>query len=462
VIARTAAGIAAAVGGAVASGNPEAVARGVSIDSRSVAAGDAFFAIFGEHHDGHDYAAAAAAAGATVIVAAREVAAPVAAIVRVDDTTAALGRLGADERSRRSMAVVAITGSAGKTTTRALTVAALAARYRVAGTAGNLNNQWGLPLSLLRLPDDADAAVLEIGINHPGELGPLARIARPDVGVVTNVGTAHIGFFAGPRELAEEKAQVVFETAPDGSGVVHRSSPFLYEIARRSGRRLVTFDLGGNADLRPTGVAGGLVEGMRFTIEGVEVRLALWGEHAVLNALAALGAARALGVPLSEAAPRLAAVAPQPGRGRVRRLAHGVVLVDDTYNSNPSAARAMLAALAASPWDGRRVALLGDMYELGERSPAFHREIGDAAARSGVELLVTVGQWAQDAAEGARAAGLAGALAFADVPAAAAALAGLLQPGDLLLAKASRGVGLERALPAVLDQFPELAPEGDR
>ena len=462
MIARSAAGIAAAVGGAVVSGSPEAAARGVSIDSRNIAAGDAFFAILGERHDGHDFAAAAAAAGAAVIVAAREVAAPGAAIVRVDDTTAALGRLGADERSRRSMAVVAITGSAGKTTTRALTVAALAARHRVAGSTGNLNNQWGLPLSLLRLPEEADAAVLEIGINHPGELAPLARIARPDVGVVTNVGTAHIGFFAGPRELAEEKAQVVFETGPGGTGVVHRSSPFLYEIAQRSGRRLVTFDLGGNADLRPVGVAGNLVSGMRFSVEGVEVRLSLWGEHAVLNALAALGAARALGVPLAEAAPRLAAVAPQPGRGRVRRLAHGVVLVDDTYNSNPSAVKAMLAALAVSPWDGRRVALLGDMYELGDRSPAFHREIGDAAARSGVELLVTVGQWAHDAAEGARAAGLAGAIAFDDVPAAAAALAGLLQPGDLVLAKASRGVGLERALPAVFDQFPELAPEGAR
>jgi UDP-N-acetylmuramoyl-tripeptide--D-alanyl-D-alanine ligase len=450
------------VGGAVASGRADATARGVSIDSRSIAAGDAFFAILGERHDGHDFATAAAAAGASLIVASRPVEAPGTTVVRVDDTTAALGRLAADERSRRRRAVVAITGSAGKTTTRALTVAALGARFRVAGSTGNLNNQWGLPLSLLRLPDEADAAVLEIGINHPGELAPLARIARPDVGVVTNVGTAHIGFFADQRELAEEKAQVVFETAPSGTGVIHLSSPFLHEIAQRSGRRLVTFDRGGNPDLRADDLSGDLVGGSRFTVDGVPVRLALWGEHAVLNALAALGAARALGVPLAEAAPRLAAVAPQPGRGRVRRLAHGVVLVDDTYNSNPSAAKALLAALAASPWDGRRVALLGDMYELGERSPAFHREVGEAAARAGIDLLVTVGAFAHDAAEGARAAGLRDALVLDDVPAAAAALAGLLQPGDLVLAKASRGVGLERALPALLEQFPELAPGESR
>jgi UDP-N-acetylmuramoyl-tripeptide--D-alanyl-D-alanine ligase len=462
VIARTAAELAAAVGGAVASGRADATARGVSIDSRSIAAGDAFFAILGERHDGHDFATAAAAAGASLIVASRPVEAPGTTVVRVDDTTAALGRLAADERSRRRRAVVAITGSAGKTTTRALTVAALGARFRVAGSTGNLNNQWGLPLSLLRLPDEADAAVLEIGINHPGELAPLARIARPDVGVVTNVGTAHIGFFADQRELAEEKAQVVFETAPSGTGVIHLSSPFLHEIAQRSGRRLVTFDRGGNPDLRADDLSGDLVGGSRFTVDGVPVRLALWGEHAVLNALAALGAARALGVPLAEAAPRLAAVAPQPGRGRVRRLAHGVVLVDDTYNSNPSAAKALLAALAASPWDGRRVALLGDMYELGERSPAFHREVGEAAARAGIDLLVTVGAFAHDAAEGARAAGLRDALVLDDVPAAAAALAGLLQPGDLVLAKASRGVGLERALPALLEQFPELAPGESR
>ncbi|MCU0230470.1 MAG: UDP-N-acetylmuramoyl-tripeptide--D-alanyl-D-alanine ligase [Acidobacteria bacterium] len=462
MIARTAAELAAAVGGAVASGRADATARGVSIDSRSIAAGDAFFAILGERHDGHDFATAAAAAGASLIVASRPVEAPGTTVVRVDDTTAALGRLAADERSRRRRAVVAITGSAGKTTTRALTVAALGARFRVAGSTGNLNNQWGLPLSLLRLPDEADAAVLEIGINHPGELAPLARIARPDVGVVTNVGTAHIGFFADQRELAEEKAQVVFETAPSGTGVIHLSSPFLHEIAQRSGRRLVTFDRGGNPDLRADDLSGDLVGGSRFTVDGVPVRLALWGEHAVLNALAALGAARALGVPLAEAAPRLAAVAPQPGRGRVRRLAHGVVLVDDTYNSNPSAAKALLAALAASPWDGRRVALLGDMYELGERSPAFHREVGEAAARAGIDLLVTVGAFAHDAAEGARAAGLRDALVLDDVPAAAAALAGLLQPGDLVLAKASRGVGLERALPALLEQFPELAPGESR
>lgn len=462
MIARTAAGIAAAVGGAVVAGSPGALVRGVSIDSRTVAPGDLFVAIVGERHDGHDFAAAAARAGATVVVASREVEVPGAALVRVPDTTRALGRLATDERARRGAKVVAITGSAGKTTTRALAVAALSARYRTAGSAGNLNNQWGLPLSLLRLDDAADVAVLEIGINHPGEMGPLARIARPDVGVVTNVGTAHLGFFRDQRELAETKAEIVRETAPSGVGVVHRSSPFLHEIARESGRRLVTFDLSGEADLVATAISGSLVEGMRFSVRGVPVRLRLSGEHAVLNALAALGAALALDVPIADAAPALATVGPTAGRGLVLRLADGIALVDDTYNSNPSAVRAMLGALAASPWAGRRVALLGDMLELGEFASRFHREVGEAAARAGVGLLVAVGRFADEIVAGARAAGLDDARAVPDVPAAAALLSAALRPGDLVLAKASRGVALEGALPVILARFPEVATEEAR
>lgn len=462
MIARTAAGIAATVGGAVVAGNPDALARGVSIDSRTLAPADLFFAIVGERHDGHDFAGAAARSGAAVIVASREVDVPGVAVVRVDDTTAALGRLGADERTRRGFKVVAVTGSAGKTTTRALALAALSVRYRAAGSAGNLNNQWGLPLSLLRLDPAAEVAVLEIGINHPGELGPLAQIACPDVGVVTNIGTAHLGFFRDQRELAETKAEIVKRTALSGVGVVHRSSPYLYEIARGMGRRLITFDLAGDADLVATEVKGSLVEGTRFVVQGIPVRLQPWGEHAVLNALAALGAALALEVPIAEAAPALAAVAPPPGRGRVRRLAEGIVLVDDTYNSNPSAVKAMLGALAASPWTGRRVAVLGDMLELGDRSASFHREIGEAAARAGVGLVIAVGRFAGDVAAGARAAGLEHARPVEDVVAAAELLAGEIRPGDLVLAKASRGIGLEGALPALLARYPELAPEEAR
>ncbi|MBP7146018.1 MAG: UDP-N-acetylmuramoyl-tripeptide--D-alanyl-D-alanine ligase [Acidobacteria bacterium] len=452
MIPRTAAEIAAATGGRVALGDAAARANGISIDSRTIQPGELFCAIAGERHDGHDHAAEAVRRGAPIVLAQRalENLAP-AALVLVGDTTAALGALALDERRRRAgLKLLAVTGSSGKTTTRALAAAALAARYRTAASAGNLNNQWGLPLSMLRLADDAEAAVVELGMNHPGEIATLARLVEPDIGVITNIGTAHIGFFADQRGLAAAKVELLQEMPRGATGVVHAGSPHLLELARATARRLVTFDLQPPADLVATGLGGSLLEGTRFTVEGVPVRLALWGRHAALNALAALGAARAAGVPLAEAAPRLAALEPQPGRGRIVRLAGGVVLVDETYNSNPSALEAVLAGLAGSPWSGRRVAVIGDMLELGERSAEFHREAGARAAGAGIEVLHAVGGFAAEIAAGARAAGMSRLFEHRDAPAAAGALPDLVNDGDLVLLKGSRGVRLESVLAALV------------
>ncbi len=451
MIARTASEIAAAVGGAVVAGPAARTAAGASIDTRTLRADDAFFAIAGERHDGHDYLAAATAGGASVLVVHRDAAWPAGpAVVRVDDTTAALGRLGSDERARRAMRVVGITGSAGKTTTRALTGAALAATFRTGTSAGNLNNHWGVPLSLLALAPDVEAAVLEMGMNHLGEIAELARIARPDVGVITNVGTAHIGNLGSKEKIAEAKAELLYGLPEDGVGVLHAGSPELGPHVARCGRRVVTFGFEEHADLVPKDVEGDLVRGSRFRLNGMPVRLALWGRHAVLNATAALGVAMVLGVPQAAAAERLAGVEQPAGRGRILALDGGLVLVDEVYNSNPSALAAVLLGAAAAPWAGRRVAVVGDMLELGADAPRYHRAAGQAVAEHGFAALFAVGPLAAETADGARTAGLSAVVTFPDAAAAAAAVPRALADGDLVVVKGSRGIALEAVRDAVV------------
>ncbi|RMG46856.1 MAG: UDP-N-acetylmuramoyl-tripeptide--D-alanyl-D-alanine ligase [Acidobacteria bacterium] len=449
--------IAGAMGGVLASGDPGTIARGVAIDSREVRPGDLFFAIRGPRHDGHDFAAEAAARGAAALVVERPPAAHgSAALIRVADTTAALGALAADERRRRAgLLVVAITGSAGKTTTRELTGAALGARLRVATARGNLNNQWGLPLTLLTLPEKIDAAVVELGMNHPGEIASLTRLARPDIGVITNAGRAHIGFFADEREVARAKLELFREMPAGAPGVVDgRPGPLAEALADLSPRRLVRFAIAGeaqDADLLAHDVNTDLTTGSAFTVDGVRVTLRLWGRHAVRNALAALAAAREAGVPLEEASHRLAAVEPPPGRGRLIPLAGDVLLIDDTYNANPEAVLAVLEALRSSSRAGRRVAVLGDMRELGRRAPELHRSIGRAAAAAGLGLLVAVGEHSGDLADGARAGGLAEVRCYPTTESLLPEIGRLIADGDTVLLKASRALRFERLRDALAE-----------
>jgi len=454
VIPRRADELAAAVGGRLVAGNPAARVTGASIDSRTIRPGEAFFAIVARN-DGHAFAEEAARKGAPAVVASRPVPLPAGtALVLVEDTVAALGRLAADERRRRAgMKVVAITGSAGKTTTTALARAALGARWRAGGTRGNWNNRLGLPLSILGLEEDVEAAALELGMNRPGEIRDLAAIADPDVGVVTLAARAHLGFFPDVRAIARAKAEL-WEAMAEGEGrprtaVLPDDDPVLLELARGTGLPVVRFGEGPGADVRAESIERTPAGGIAFRVGGTRVQLSLWGRHAVRNALAALAAARALGVPLEEAAPRLAAVEPLPGRGRVHRLPDGTTVIDETYNANPDAVLAVLAALGEFPAAGRRLAVLGDMLELGDEAPALHREVGAAAAAAGFDPVWAVGTFAQEVARGAAARGAATGT-WPDADAAAAGLPGLVRPGDLVLLKGSRGVRLERALESLL------------
>jgi UDP-N-acetylmuramoyl-tripeptide--D-alanyl-D-alanine ligase len=423
---------------------------GVSIDSRTLAPGDLFFAIVGPRHDGHRFVPAALARGASGVVVSESVeAASPAFAVRVEDTTRALQDLASSVRTRDGFQVVGITGSMGKTTTKEAAACAIGSARTVLKSEGNLNNFYGLPLSLLKHRDE-DVAVLEMGMSAPGEIARLAEIARPDVGVVTNVAEVHLEFFESVSAIARAKGELYEALGPGATAVVNADDPLVLEQARRFAGRKIRFGIGAPADVRASAIRA-TPTGLSFTAEwdddAVEVETVLRGRHNVYNLLAGLAAACALDVPFGEAARALARLTPAPHRGERSTLSAGLTLIDETYNSSPRALRAALEALAEEP-GARRIAVLGDMLELGEGAPELHRAAGADVARLSLDRLVGVGPLAKLLVEGACASGLdPGKTGWFESPDEAGAhLASELAPGDVVLFKASRGIALERAI----------------
>lgn len=453
---------AAAVGGRVVAGGPEGSFSGAAIDSRKVAGGEVFFALPGERTDGHRFVGDAFARGAAAAIVQERIELPEAfahrVVIEVADSFRALHDLARHVRAKTPERLVGITGSAGKTTTKELAAAMLAARFRVARTPGNLNNLYGFPLSLLNVPDDAQWMVAEMGMSTAGELAQLSLLGRPNIAVFTVVRPVHLEFFGSLAAIADAKAELLTGLAPDGLVVANADDPEVARIARRHGQaRTVWYGVeSANAEVCATGVApapGGAV-GSRFRLEAggesVDVALPLHGLYNVGNCLAAAACAWAVGVPLGEIAVAVAGARPAAMRGVVHRLLDGITLIDDSYNSNPDAvARALegAAPLAAQ----RRVAVLGDMLELGPEAPRFHREAGERAARAGFALVAGVGELARELAEGARGAG-AEARWFPDAAAAAEWLESEAREGDLVLVKGSRGVGLEKVVERLLGE----------
>jgi len=448
----TAAEAARAAGGRIQRGPGEARARGLSIDSRTLRPGQAFAAVVGARADAHAFAGDAARAGAPFVVAQREVEVPEGtAVVLVDDTTQALADLGSHLRSRGSLAVVGVTGSVGKTTTKTLAAAALEAT----ASPGNLNTVYGLALALGNLPDDAGTAVMEMAISRPGEMAVLARMTRPDVMVLTNVAPVHTQFFASMEDLAREKASSLEGLAEGGGAAWNADDPLLDAAVRAAlpaGARSLRFGASGEAAVRLLAWQGRGLEGGRLAVglpDGGEIAvdLRLPGRHNALNALAALSAGLLLGMDPVEMAARMAMVEPLEGRGRTLRMA-GLTIIDESYNANPRAVEAALATLAGGEAT-RRIAVLGDMLELGEASARHHEEAGRAAAGAGVDLLVGVGREMARAVEAAREAGLDEAVHFETAEAAARWLAAAWAPGDLVLVKGSRAIGTEKVIQAL-------------
>jgi UDP-N-acetylmuramoyl-tripeptide--D-alanyl-D-alanine ligase len=441
--------------GALVSGDLGVPVAGVSIDSRTLQVGEAFFAIVGHRLDGHAFLAGAAARGAACVVVHTLPDEPPANVplVLVEDTTRSLGRLAAWHRSRFSVPVVGITGSIGKTTAKELTAAVLATRWNVLKPASSFNNQWGLPLTLLRLGAEHGAAVVEIGTNQAGEIATLSAIAQPTVGVVTMVAAVHTEFLGSIEGVREEKAALVRALAPSGIAVLNADDARVASMAREAKGRVVTFVRAAGAGARIAGDATDTDDGFAFTLEvggrRQAVSVAFAGRHNVANALAAAAVGVALDLPLDEIARGLAAARPVGGRG-VWKRAGEVTILDDTYNASPASVRAALDTLAARRAGRRAVVVLGDMLELGTLSDAAHREIGRLVAALPADELVGLGRATALTVEAARGAGLANAHHMATFEDTVAHLLKRLTPGDVVLVKGSRGMRMERVVDALV------------
>jgi UDP-N-acetylmuramoyl-tripeptide--D-alanyl-D-alanine ligase len=455
----TAAELAAATGGTW-TGTPPAAVAGISTDTRTIAAGSAFVALRGERLDGHDFLEAAARAGAAcaVVASGRAPALPpgLPGLV-VDDTLRALGAIARHHRLRFPIPVVGVTGSNGKTTTREMIGAILATRGPVLVTEGNLNNEVGVPLTLLRLEPLHQAAVIEMGMSARGEIARLAALAEPRVGVVTNALPAHLAGLGSVDGVADAKGELYKGLPADGVVIANADDPRMLHRARKSGRRVVTFAAGRgkDADVAVLDVLSQDPSGITFLLgigtKELEVRLSLVGEHNALNAAAAAAAALSLGSTDREIVRGLAAVRPVGRRLRVERLPSGVLLVDDCYNANPASMTAALRTLRQLAGGGRALAALGDMLELGPAEEESHRELGREAARSGLAALALFGPRARLAHAAALDAGAPPSDTFhtEDPQALAAFVRERLRPGDALLVKGSRGMKLERLVEAL-------------
>jgi UDP-N-acetylmuramoyl-tripeptide--D-alanyl-D-alanine ligase len=451
----TAAWVADRMAGAIAAGDAGREFGNVSIDTRTLQAGDLYVAIRGERFDGAEFAGAAIEAGAAGVVVPRGWAgrAGPAVVIEVDDTTKALQDLAHGIRRESGTKVVAITGSAGKTTTKEVTSEFLEARYRVVRNRGNFNNHIGLPLSLIDLRQRPEMAVVELGMNHAGEISTLVRVAEPDVRVWTNVGEAHLGFFASLDAIADAKAEVLEGAVASTLLVANADDPRITARIGAFGGRVVTFGIeGGAADVRASAVVDNGIEGISARVTtrhgAVEITTPLVGRANLANILAATAVAEEFGVPLASVATRAAQLRPASHRGEIVRLASGVTIVDDSYNANPTATKGALDVLAATPAT-RRIAVIGEMLELGDRSAELHEGVGRAAAKAGVDLLLAVGGGpAKALADAAIASGMAAASVryFATSDEAADAAVVLVNPGDLVLVKGSRGVKTDRVV----------------
>jgi len=437
-------------------------ARGVSTDSRSLRDGALFVALRGERFDGHDHLADAFRRGAWgALVAADAIersdlqsqaaAFPDRAVIAVSDTERALGDLARCRRRALDLRVVGITGSNGKSTTKEMTSAIAAQRWSVHKNKGNLNNLIGLPLTVLELDERHEVAVLEMGMNRKGEIRRLADIASPDVGVVTNVGPVHLEHLGTLDDVIAAKAELLEELGPAATAVINSDDPATAVLRASLRGPAVTFGLGPGADFRADRVRFEQAD-TSFTIlspaGAVEVTIPFLGAHNVSNALAAAAAAAVLGIGPEEIREGLRKVQPLDMRFTELRFRGGIRVINDAYNANPVSMRAALDSLGLIEEGPRRAAVLGDMLELGEHAGEAHRALGEEAGRAGLDLIVAVGEFATSVAQGARESGFDGRCieVAADSGEAAEILRGWLRPGDLVLLKGSRGVGLERTV----------------
>lgn len=443
--------IAEACGAKILAGAPDALVKNVCTDSRRAKPGDVFFAIKGENFDGHAFVNDVAEKKVTaVVIEQTKVPKPLpgCAVLAVPDTIAALGGFAAAYRRDFTLPVVCVCGSNGKTTTKELIASVLRQRYSTLWSEASFNNNIGVPLTLLRMERTHQAAVLEAGTNHPGELAPLLEMIRPNLGVLTNIGREHLEFFGDMAGVAREEGHLAEQLPPDGTLFVNGDNPWTPEIAGRTRARVVRVGLGGKNDWR--------AEKIRLDKSGVtflaaapdkefcaEYRVPLLGRHQALNALFAMALGAQIGMTAAQIQHGLAECKPAKMRMQFWE-AGGIRVLDDAYNANADSMVAALETLRDLPLQGRRVAVLGDMAELGAHSEAAHAEVGRRAAELQIGQLFAVGKMAPVMARAARDAGLSRVIEFENVEAATKAVKNFLKSGDLVLLKASRSSRLER------------------
>jgi UDP-N-acetylmuramoyl-tripeptide--D-alanyl-D-alanine ligase len=419
---------------------PPLAVAGWSVDTRTQNPGDVYFALRGPNHDGHNFLSAAIEKGASAVVVERGTGLPSELVV--PDTERALQDLGAWARQKWGGKVIGVTGSAGKTTTKDAIAHLLETELPVGKTTGNFNNHVGVPLSLLRLPDGCRAGVIEMGMNHAGEIRRLAAIAKPDIGVVTNVGYAHVEFFDSIEGIAAAKRELIEGLPSDGVAVLNADDPRVARFHEVHPGRSVTFGFSEASDVRAENVEYG-VAGSRFRTLGVDFESPMSGRHAVMNLLAAIAVAHVFQIAPERLRPAVAGFNVGNMRGE-RTLHHGIVIWNDCYNSNPEAAQSMLDVLRETP-AARRIAVLGEMLELGSAAEELHRQVGRYAAGRGVDLLIGVHGAARAMVEAAAQAGVE-AQFFEDPAEAGDRARQVARSGDAILFKGSRGVKVEKAL----------------
>src|SRR6266581_2446494 len=445
--------IAQLAGASLSSGDGTIVIDKVSTDSRTIKPGELFVALRGENFEGHDFVEASAKAGATGALVDFNWAGSVPnnfALLRATDTLQAYQTLAANYRRSLALKVLGITGSNGKTSTKDFAASVLARRFRVTKTEGNFNNHVGLPRTILEATSEDEVAVWEIGMNHPGEIAALSKIAAPDAAIITNIGVAHIEFMGSREAIAAEKGALAEAIESQGTVILNADDPFSEGIAAHTRAKVVFAGTTGGA-VRAIEVRQS-AEGSEFTIvEGAHrcrAQLPVAGSHMVQNALLAVAAGRAFGLSIEESAAGLAAAPLTRARLQIKEIG-GVHFLDDSYNANPDSMKAALRTLVELDTEGKRIAVLGEMRELGPESERGHREVGETAATLGVDHLITIGEVAEFIAQGARTAGLDKITSARSTREAAELLGDLAGPGDLVPIKGSRAARTEE----VIEQF---------
>ena len=446
------------------SGEPLQGFENIGIDSRDIAPRDVFVAIAGDVHDGHSFVNDVVQQGVSGLIVSREKSAtlPIAdwqtrqiACVAVADTTRALGDLAAYHRSRNDVPLTAITGSNGKTTTRQMTAQVVAQKYTTLATIGNYNNQIGVPLTLLRLTNEYEQAVVELGTNSPGEIARLARICAPDIGVVTNVGPAHLEGLGSLDGVMREKEQLIDHLKAGGKAVLNADDRRVYQMASRTEREVLLFGLSKNAAIRATAVnerASGISFRLHLPHERLTVSLNVPGQFMVLNALAAAAVGYLLALSVEEIKAGLESFEPVWGRMDILQTANGIHIIDDTYNANPESMKAAIETLRTLRRNNRSLFVAGDMLELGDQSEALHKQVGAWAGAANIDKLLVTGEFASAVAAGAMTAKMKPADIFTGTrDEIIDTLKQSLKSGDWVLIKGSRGARMETVVKGLKD-----------